>query len=380
MYGETNGTARSGLAIANPNSDPAVLSFTFTNEAGQPVASSSTTIPGGGQIAAFLNEDPFNGPSTFSGAFTLNSSRPLAVVALRAVQNERAEPLLTTLPIADMSSSSPPTGTVVFPHFADGGGWSTSFLLVNTTDSAISGALQFADSSGQPLPTLTLNYSLPAGAARQFSTGGSGTTVHAGSVTVVPAQNNATPAGSLVFTYRNASVRVTEAGVPFTPLGTAFRVYVEASDSIQSGIALANSSINPATVRIDLTNLSGASIAGTTVAIPPNAQVAKFLTDLPGFQTLSLPIQGLLRISSASSIAVVGLRGRVNERGEFLITTTPPVPETSSAAPESFFPYFADADGYTTQFILFSSGSSPSLSGAMRFFSQSGQPLNLKLR
>jgi len=41
---------------------------------------------------------------------------------------------------------------------------------------------------------------------------------------------------------------------------------------------------------------------------------------------------------------------------------------------------FADAGGYTTQFILFSNGASKSLSGTIRFFSQLGQPLDLKLR
>src|SRR5262249_16973269 len=149
--------------------------------------------------------------------------------------------------------------------------------------------------------------------------------VRAGSVTVVPAQNNGTPAGSLIFSYRNSSILVTEAGVPSTPPGNAFRVYVEASDSVQSGIALANPSPSAANVRIDLINLSGVSITATTLTIPAGAQVAKFLTELPGFQTLSLPIDGLLRITSTSPIAVVGLRGRVNERGDFLITTTPPV-------------------------------------------------------
>jgi len=68
------------------------------------------------------------------------------------------------------------------------------------------------------------------------------------------------------------------------------------------------------------------------------------LSELPGFQNLSLPIQGMLRITSASSIAVVGLRSRTNERGDFLITTTPPVPENTAPTPELFFPHFADAE------------------------------------
>jgi len=155
---------------------------------------------------------------------------------------------------------------------------------------------------------------------------------------------------------------------------------VPISASTQSGIAIMNTSATSATVRIELMDLSGASLTGTTIGLSGNAQYAGFLTEIPGLQSLSLPIQGLLRITSASAIAVVGLRSRTNERGDFLITTTPPVAETNSSSAELFFPHFADAGGYTTQFILFSNGASKSLSGTIRFFSQTGQPLDLKLR
>src|SRR6185436_16829134 len=96
------------------------------------------------------------------------------------------------------------------------------------------------------------------------------------------------------------------------------------------------------------------AIASTTVTLAPNEQLSRFLAELPGFQRLSLPIQGLLRITSTRPVAVVGLRSRTNERGDFLITTTPPVSESTPAAQELFFPHFADAGGYTTQFIMFS--------------------------
>jgi hypothetical protein len=297
-------------------------------------------------------------------------------VALRGVINERGDFLLTTLPVIDLhaAAAAPP----VFPHFADGGGWTTAILLVNPVNSAISGTLRFADGAGSPISNL--NYSIPAHSARQFVTSGSGNTAQVGSVSVIPAQNTAAPAGSVVFSYRQAGTRITEAGVPSVPAGTAFRVYVEASGDIQSGIALTNSSPNTATVRLELISLSGAAISGTTVTLAGNAQLSRFLSELPGFQTLSLPIQGLLRITSTAPIAVVGLRSRTNERGDFLITTTPPVSENTTAVPELFFPHFADDGGYTTQFILFGVGARSSLKGAIRFFSQSGEALGLRLK
>jgi len=378
FYAETSGIVRSGLAIANPNSDPAVVSFRFTGEDGDDVSSGSTITPANGQIAAFLNEAPFNGAASFSGSFTFNSSKPVAVIALRALVNERSELLLTTLPVAELGSTPVSTAAAVFPHFANGGGWTTQILLVNPAETAISGTLRFADPSGQP--TSTLSYSIPARSARRFATGGTSATAQAGTVSIVPSANNVTPAGSLVFSYTRSNVRVTEAGVPLARADTAFRAYVEASDAIQSGIAIANTTANPASVRLELMDLSGASISGTTVTLAGNAQLAAFLTQIRGFESLSLPVQGLLRITSASPIAVTGLRSRTNERGDFLITTTPPVAESAPAASELFFPHFADGGGYITQFILFGGGSGRTFSGTIRFLSQSGEALRLKLR
>jgi hypothetical protein len=108
--------------------------------------------------------------------------------------------------------------------------------------------------------------------------------------------------------------------------------------------------------------------------------MAAFLSQIPGLDQLRLPFRGLLRISSPTPIAVAGLRGRTNERGDFLIATTPPVPEGGPGSAELFFPHFADSGGYTTQFILFSGSSGPPLSGNLRFFSQAGQALSLKLK
>ena len=90
-----------------------------------------------------------------------------------------------------------------------------------------------------------------------------------------------------------------------------------------------------------------------------------------------MPFQGVLRVSSTALISVLGLRGRYNERGDFLITTTPPSNE-AAARPTAglYFPHIVDWEGYTTQFVLFSNQAGQSSSGTLRFFSQSGGAWN----
>jgi hypothetical protein len=174
--------------------------------------------------------------------------------------------------------------------------------------------------------------------------------------------------------------------------GSSFRLFAESSGnfnteeagSLQTGVAIANLSESPATVTFMLTTLGGSPLGVPgTVLVPGNGQVAMFVNQIPGFSTLPSTFQGVLRIltTSSNAISVIGLRGRYNERRDFLLATTPAINESvATAVGETLFPYFAEGGGYTTQFILLSPRGGGSSSGWLRFYSQTGVPLNVALR
>jgi hypothetical protein len=397
IYAQVGGAVNTGLAIANPNSQSATISFMFTTQDGTNFGSGTTTIPANGQIAGFLDQEPYKSGPSVDGTFTFTSNVPVAVVALRGLTNERSEFLLTTLPVSPLSA---PTGEVVyFPDFADGGGWSTQLVLVNPTDEVLTGAIQFwgqgtFSAAAQPTAVTvagqsnsTFNYTIPARSSRRFQTAGQGPGTLVGSVRVTPAAGNKTPSGLAVFSFKNGGVTVAEAGVPSTRTGQAFRLYAEARDaangSIQTGIAIANPSASNALLSFELTNMAGQSVGlSGSYTVPANGQVALFLNQIPGFQSLATPFQGVLRVSTTSAgIAVVGLRSRINERQDFLITTTPSIDEAGpSTTAELVFPHFADGGGYTTQFILMSGTAGQSAAGTLRLYTQTGEALTLTLR
>ena len=170
----------------------------------------------------------------------------------------------------------------------------------------------------------------------------------------------------------------------------AYRMYVAAAGnldqgaagSMQTGLAVVNRSTSTATVTVDLFRPDG-SFTGFTgsLLVPPGGQTVKFLSQIPGLELLALPFAGVARVSSPSEISVMGLRGRYNERNDFLITTTPPIEEASVATDANLvFPHFARGGGYTTQFVLFSGAGEQPSSGSVRFLSQSGEPINLELQ
>src|ERR1051326_6340171 len=63
IYAEIAGTLDTGVAIANPNSVPATINFSYTSATGAPVGSGTIMVPpdspAPGQIAQFLDQAPF---------------------------------------------------------------------------------------------------------------------------------------------------------------------------------------------------------------------------------------------------------------------------------------------------------------------------------
>ena len=154
----------------------------------------------------------------------------------------------------------------------------------------------------------------------------------------------------------------------------------ESGDSVRSGAAIANLSIAPVDVHFELTSLSGESTGLTgTITIPGYGHVAKFLNEILWPQILPDDFRGMLRVSAGSGqISVMGLRGRYNEVGNFLITTTPPVSESVPPSPgDLFFPHWVNSPSYTTHFVLYSSLPGQRVLGRLEYLSQWGELLNL---
>jgi len=387
FYAEVGGPVNTGVAVANPNEQPVTFTFSLTDETGQNTASRNLTIPPNGQVAGFLSETLFGSIFSFRGTLTFNASAPVGVTALRGFTNERAEFLITTLPVFELASTV--SETVVVPHFADGGGWTTAIVLVNPTDSPLSGSIQFfGQGSGTEAAqqvavrvnnqdNSTFAYVIPPRTSIRFHTAGATSAVRVGSVRVTPAATNRTPSALAIFSFKAAGVTVTEAGVPALVSASAFRLYVAASGDLQSGLAIANTSLQLLTVNLELTTLDGASVgSSSTVTIPPQGQVALFLGQIQSFQSLKEPFQGVLRISAPSAaLSVVGLRGRYNERRDFLITSIPSLSESNAASSaELVFPHWASGGGYTTEFILIGVPSQIGR-GSLGVFSQAGKPI-----
>ena len=405
IFAEVNDPVNTGLAIANPNDAPATILFHFRDAEGERFGDGQFELGAHEQTAKFLDDAPFNSGEFESGTFTFTSSVPIAVIALRGLTNRDGEFLMTTLPVAPLVAPRTPfsgnTGsadTVYFPHFTDGNGWVTQVILVNPTDRPITGTVRFLGPGSGAMAAapavLTLDdrrtgsefpYSIPAGSSQRFTTSNPSGRVTSGSVRATPNPGSVAPSGLVVFSFTSNGKTVSESGVPALPAGSAFRVYAESSGtpnqpgSIRTGLAITNAADTTNMVTLEVTDLDGnlaTGVASVPLTLPPSGQVASFLDEI--FDSLPDNFSGVLRVTSAAAVAIVGLRLRINERGELKMTTTPPSDETRAPTMmDRYFAHIVDSAGWSTQFILFSGTAGQTSSGTLSFFDTEGEPWNL---
>ena len=151
------------------------------------------------------------------------------------------------------------------------------------------------------------------------------------------------PSGLAIIDFRENNLLVSEACVPASGVITSGRIYAEIRSTINTGIAIANPTNQTATITFFFSDSSG-DFGPNATTIPPNGHIATFLNEAPFNGRSSLT--GTFTFSSNIPVSVLAMRGRVNERGEFLLTT---LPVTDLSAPPSaapiIFPHFAAGGG-----------------------------------
>ena len=150
-------SSQSAFGISNPANDSATVGFQLFGLDGTPAGpQASLIVPAHNHTTMFLNQLPGfeNLQGSFQG-FLQITGQSIAVVGLKVRYNERGDLVVVTTPPAG-SESLAPYAKSLFPYFADGGGFTTQFLLFYPTPGQdITGSLSFIDSAGNPLPLPT---------------------------------------------------------------------------------------------------------------------------------------------------------------------------------------------------------------------------------
>jgi trimeric autotransporter adhesin len=379
-----------GLSVVNQGTATASVEYVLRNLSGDILAVGHGAITKDNHIACFINQlqqmaaPDFSLPLNFQtntqfGTLEIAGDQPLSVVALRMTTNQRGEALFTTTPVADMTKALSNT-SIYFPQFADGGGYTTSLILLNTSNQTETGSLQILDNNGNPLivsqvggiASSSFQYTIPAGGAYHFQSDGL-SSAPSGWVRVVPGTSSMTPIGSGVFSYNPAGILVSESGIPSSVPTTHARVYVDRSGGHNVGLAIANVGGIAASITINSYQTDGVSSVGSSygpMTLAAYGHDAEFADQL--IEGLPTGYRGVLDISSTTPFAALTVRSFKNERGDFLMTTLP-IADANQAAPSPVvFPHVADGGGYITEFMLISASAAAITTPG--FYNDAGAP------
>ncbi|MGA3019207.1 MAG: hypothetical protein ABSF62_18950 [Bryobacteraceae bacterium] len=324
---DDTGALATGLAIANLATSPASVGVVIRDDTGAQIGTGTISLPAQGHNSFMLTDSTYGFPATAGRRGTVEFDTPqngrISVLGLRA--NGAA---ITTLPV--LANVGTTGGALA--HVASGGGWQTIFTVVNTGTASANATLSFFadDGSRLSLPLsfpqtsttateTSVNHTIPAGATLVIGTQGqpSGASV-TGSAQL---STNGSVSGFAIF--QNSGQ---EAVVPLeVSSANSYILAFDNTGSLLTGVAVANSSAQPAAVPATLRDDTGATLATTTISLPGNGHSSQMLTTW--FPTAA-NIRGTLEFDTPSGGQIGALGIRATPAGAY---TTIPVMNSLAA-------------------------------------------------
>jgi hypothetical protein len=251
-----------GVALANPSAtQSASLTEVIRDQNGNPLASRTLTL-------AAQNHTAFNPtfPSTVAGGGVVEYDSSVNVFGLGI----RSAPEGTALAFTSLDAVLPlAASTKTISHIADGGGWRSSIILVNTDTVPASYTVSFLNDSGAsyapPLALGTATGSIPVGGSTIIETADTAPVLITGWAQVTSSQSIG---GTAIFRYDPWSQ---EAAVPLlTSGGATLEIPYQVGSGLALGVALANPSVTQtANITEIIRDQNGNQLASRTLTLAP---------------------------------------------------------------------------------------------------------------
>ena len=286
--------------------------------------------------------------------------------------------------------------------------WGTTTSVPNQTNPQTAGnasaTTYFAQTLRELQPNTTYYFRAVAqrtggtamrGAVRSFTTGRVSSTapqtiteveqgvIKSGYVIITPDANSSAPTATLTFGIVSRGLVQSQAGIIPEPMTTDASMFVEVIPTISRniGVAIVNPGSFVNAVTFILRDEDGITV-GTpaTVSIQAHQQVAKFVNELFGADTIGMGFRGSLRMQSSAPFAVVGLRFSGYVFSTLPTVASAPVPGVPSisagvgGSSALIVPQFVISGGWASQIALVNN-TGATVSGRIDVFDASGNPM-----
>jgi hypothetical protein len=322
-FDNTN-TVSMGIAIENVSTSAASVPVIVYDDTGMPISTGFIPLSANGH-ASFVLSTEF--PATTNIRGTIEFSRPsgsqISVLGIRYTPPGT----LTTIPaLANVGT----TGGLL-AHLASGGGWETTFVLVNTGYGPAQAQLNFYDDNGNPLllpltfpqasgppPTVASSVSQSVGANASLwiqSTGALTDPLLTGSAQFTTTGNIS---GFVIFRYNPNGQ---EAVVPAESRNAgAYLLAFDNTNGTATGVAINAASSQGVSVPVILRNDTGAQVGTGSIPLAANGHYSQML---PTLFPATAGIRGTVEFDapSGAQISVLGIRSPP----ALTFTTLPPL-------------------------------------------------------
>jgi hypothetical protein len=268
-----------GVAFANSDihGTAATISGSFVDDTGSPISDTGTVpVPQHGHDANVLDA-LFPATAGKRGAAHFTAAENLFALGIRG--NGKAFTSIEALSYVTKA-------TKTIAHIASGGGWKTTFLLVNTGTETAQFTLDFFDDNGNALPlpldsgstTAILTATIPAGGLKVVKALNSGDLKQGWAKLVVTGPIS----GTAIFGLETAGQSDSEAATPFFLQGsTKLFMPFDYSTGYSTAIAFANPNPTPVNITLTLVDENGGSVSvNQVVNVPASGHKAIVLVNL----------------------------------------------------------------------------------------------------
>jgi hypothetical protein len=305
---DNTGALATGLAIANVATQPANVPILIRDDTGVRIGAETISLAAEGHTS-FMLTDNYAVTKGKRGTIEFDTPPSGQITALGLRANGSA---VTTLPVfANVTA-----GGGSMAQVASGGGWQTTFTLVNTGTSAAQVQLSFFDNNGialsLPLTFVQSGAAMTASTLSQAIAGGASLAIltqasSADASVVGSAQltTSGTVTGFAIFRYNPTGQ---EAVVPLeTRDASAYVLAFDNTNGLATGLALANVSNQAANVPVVLRDDTGANLGTAAINLAARGHTSFMLT---GNYASVANKRGTVEFdaSAGTQISVLGLR------------------------------------------------------------------------
>jgi hypothetical protein len=206
-------------------------------------------------------------------------------------------------------SGVPLTVPLIFPHYAQGGGYQTTFTFNNPSSSAATVTLDFFSQVGLKQGSATLQLAALGSASYATALMRQDASLTVGWVRASLIGPADIAGVETIQLFNSSGALVIEASAPGGQPDILLRAPVFEKDGFRTGIAMVNMGPAESNVSLTLRTMDGAAQSVVTTSLAPSQQSARFVSEL--FSLVST-FEGTLEISSTFPIAALALRQNVS--------------------------------------------------------------------